>query len=177
MKLIVAVLVLVGLGLAVRIYMSRPSENELRPDERIAIRELRDPIPGNAFLACPPNYCQATAAASPAFALPVDRLAALWTQLLAGEPNIVKVAAQPDQNRLVVIQHTSVFGFPDIVTAEFVALGPDRSSLAVYSRARYGSGDFGTNRRRVRAWLSQLESLADIVVPDGTPAAPDAASK
>ena len=160
MKLVIAVLVLVGLGLAVRIYMSRPAEDRLRAGERVAIRDLRDPIPGNAFLACPPDYCRAKAAASPVFAIPVEQLAALWTQMLAGEPNIVKVAAEPDQHRLVVIQHTPLLRFPDIITVEFVALGPDRSSLAVYSHARYGSGDFGTNRRRVEAWLNRLQNLA-----------------
>jgi hypothetical protein len=160
MKLIIAVLILVGLGLAVRIYMSRPVEDTLRPDEQVEIRELRDPIPGNAFLACPPDYCRATAGPSPIFSLPVDRLAELWTQMLADQPHIVVVTAEPDRHRIVVIQHTSLLRFPDVITAEFVALGPDRSSVAVYSKARYGTGDFGTNQRRVVAWLDRLQILA-----------------
>jgi uncharacterized protein (DUF1499 family) len=126
----------------------------------VAIRELRDPIPGNAFLACPPDYCAATAASSPAFAMPVDRLAQLWAEMVAGEPHVVTVANELAQHRVVAIQHTPLLRFPDIVTVEFVALGPDRSSLAIYSHARYGSGDFGTNRKRVLAWLSRLEQLA-----------------
>jgi uncharacterized protein (DUF1499 family) len=39
-------------------------------------------------------------------------------------------------------------------------VAPDRSSLAIYSRSRYGRGDFGTNRRRVERWLSQLAQIA-----------------
>jgi uncharacterized protein (DUF1499 family) len=159
-KLIVAALLLVGVALAVRIYMSRPAEDQLRPDEHIAVRELRDPIPGNAFLACPPDYCRASAAPSPIFALPAERLAELWSKMLAGEPNIVIVASETVEHRLVVVQHTSLLHFPDVITAEFVALGPDKSSLAVYSRARYGKGDFGTNRKRVLAWFGRLEAMA-----------------
>jgi uncharacterized protein (DUF1499 family) len=92
--------------------------------------------------------------------MPVDRLAQLWAEMVAGEPHVVTVANELAQHRVVAIQHTPLLRFPDIVTVEFVALGPDRSSLAIYSHARYGSGDFGTNRKRVLAWLSRLEQLA-----------------
>jgi hypothetical protein len=159
-KLLVVVCALAGLGLAVRLYMGRAAEDRLLPQERVAIRELRDPIPGNAFLACPPDYCAATAAPSPVVALPVERLAEEWTAMLGDEPHIAIVADEPAQHRLVTIQHTPLLRFPDVITVEFVALSPNRSSVAVYSRARYGSGDFGTNRRRVLAWLSRIAQLA-----------------
>lgn len=160
-KFLIAVMAVAALGLAVRLYMGRAAEDTLRSDERVVIRELRDPLSGNSFLACPPNYCAATAAPSPIFAHPVDRLEQAWRRMLAGEPGIVVVADDPAQSRLVVIQHTQVLRFPDIVTAEFVTLDGDRSGVAVYSRSRYGSGDFGTNRRRVMAWLDRLRQLAD----------------
>jgi uncharacterized protein (DUF1499 family) len=159
-RVLVVVLVLLGLGLAVRFYMDRGAEDRLMPDEHVDIRELRDPLPDNTFLACPPDYCAATAALSPIFALPAERLSQLWVQLMAGEPRVVVVADEPQPRRVVVIQHTPMLRFPDIVTVEFVALAADQSSLAIYSRARYGGGDFGTNRRRVLDWLSQLDQLA-----------------
>ena len=68
-------LAVAALCLALRLYMGRAAEDALRPGERVALPDLRDPIPGNAFLACPPGYCAATAAESPVFALPVGRLA------------------------------------------------------------------------------------------------------
>jgi len=158
--LLAIVLVLLASGLAIRLYMGRAAENELQAGEAAAIRELRDPIPGNAFLACPPGYCQATAAPSPVIALPVERLVEIWTRMLGDEPNIAIVADEPAQHRLVVIQHTPLLRFPDVITVEFVALGADRSSVAIYSRARYGKADFGTNRKRVLAWLSRISRLA-----------------
>jgi len=159
-KLSVIALVLAGLGLALRLYMGRAAEDRLRAGEAIDIRDLRDPIPGNAFLACPPDYCAAIAAPSPIFEVPVERLVRDWMTLMAGEPRVAIAADDSARRRLVVIQHTALLRFPDVVTVEFVTLSPDRSSLAIYSRARYGRGDFGTNRRRVLAWLGQIAQLA-----------------
>jgi len=97
---------------------------------------------------------------SPIFAIPVERLADDWEKVIAGAAGVVPVAAESAQHRLVFIQHTPMLRFPDIVTVEFVALAPDRSSLAIYSRSRYGRGDFGTNRRRVERWLARLAKIA-----------------
>lgn len=158
--LLFAGLVLAGLCLALRLYMGRAAENVLQPSERVILVELRDPIPGNAFLACPPSYCAATGVGSPVFALPVDRLVDRWAEIIAGESNVIRVEDQPAARRIVFIQHTPLLRFPDIITVEFVALAPDRSSLAIYSRARYGRGDFGTNRKRVTRWLDRLARIA-----------------
>jgi uncharacterized protein (DUF1499 family) len=160
MGFLFAGLALAALGLAVRLYMGRAAENALHPDERVTLAELRDPIPGNAFLACPPGYCAATALESPVFALSVDRLAEDWAETIAGESGIVQVEDNPAAHRIVLIQHTPLLRFPDIITVEFVAIAPDRSSLAIYSRARYGRGDFGTNRKRVLRWLNRLAQIA-----------------
>jgi len=156
----IAGLVLAGLCLALRLYMGRAAEDVLQAGERVTLAELRDPIPANAFLACPRGYCAATAAESPEFALSVDRLTEDWAEMIAGERDVVQVEDQPAARRVVFIQHTPLLRFPDIITVEFVALAPDRSSLAIYSRARYGRGDFGTNRKRVLRWLDRLARIA-----------------
>jgi hypothetical protein len=159
-SLLAVTLVITGGAIALRLYMGRAAEDGLRPDERIVISELRAPIPSNAFLACPPGYCAEMAAPSPVFALPVERLSQLWAEMIAREPHVVTVLNETAQHRLVVIQHTPLLRLPDIITVEFVALAADRSSVAVYSQARYGKGDFGTNRKRVLTWLSQVEPWA-----------------
>src|SRR5579864_711053 len=156
MGLLFTGLVLASLGLALRLCMDRAAENTLQPGERVVLAELHDPIPGNAFLACPPGYCTATAAPSPVFALSADRLVDRWGEMIASESNVFQAENQPPARRIVLIQHTPLLRFPDIITVEFVAVAPDRSSLAIYSRARYGRSDFGTNRRRVLRWLDRL---------------------
>jgi len=159
--LLIGLLTIGALGVGLRLFMDRDAENRLRPGEAAALAELRGPLPANAFLACPPGYCGvAEAATSPAFAIDTDRLAEHWAHLIAREPRIAAVFAAPKERRFVLVQHSAALRFPDVVTVEFVALGADRSSLAVYGRARYGRYDFGVNRRRVVAWLHRLQQLA-----------------
>jgi uncharacterized protein (DUF1499 family) len=159
--LAVAMLSVAASVLALRLYMVRPAEDRLYPDEKVTIAALKSPLPGNSALACPPDYCAAAESIpSPVFAVGWERLLENWTEIVGREPRIVAVGSEPEQRRFSVIQHSAVFGFPDIITFEFVPLGPDRSSIAVYSRARYGRGDFGTNRKRVLRWLNQLQAVA-----------------
>jgi uncharacterized protein (DUF1499 family) len=159
--LVATVLVLAMLGLTLRIYMGREAEDRLAAGEAVSIAELRSPLPKASFVACPPDYCSAAKAiASPVFELPWDRLRDYWIEVISGEKRLVSVAANSERWRLVYIQHSPILRFPDIVTVEFVPLGPNRSSIAIYSRSRYGEYDFSKNRKRVERWLVLLRRVA-----------------
>lgn len=161
LSVLVAAAVIVALAAGLRLYMERAAEDRLRPGEDIAIPDLRGPIPQNGFLACPPGYCAVEpGTASPAFPIDAGRLAELWREMLGSESRVLMLSSQPQERRYVLIQRSALFGFPDVITVEFVPLDPDRSSLAIYSRARYGKLDFGVNRVRAERWLSRLQQLA-----------------
>jgi uncharacterized protein (DUF1499 family) len=141
--------------------MGRDAENRLAPGEAVNLGYLHSPLPKPGFLFCPPGYCPAAeAVASPVFALPWERLRDYWTEVISGEKRVEAIAADPDDRRFVYIHHSPTFRFPDIITVEFVPLGPNRSSIAIYSRSRYGHYDFGKNRKRVGKWLFLLEKMA-----------------
>ena len=53
---------------------------------------------------------------------------------------------------------SAVFNFPDLVTAQTNDVGPDSSTLVLYSRSVYGYSDLGVNRQRLNAWLAALQS-------------------
>ena len=167
--LVATVLGMAALGLAVRIYMGREAENRLAPNEAVSIAELHSPLPNPGSLFCPPGYCPAAQAiVSPVFPMPWERLHEYWTEVITGEKRVETIATDPDMRRFVYIQHSPTFRFPDIITVEFVQLGPNRSSIAIYSRSRYGDYDFGKNRRRVGKWLALLEKVAQPAI--GRPA-------
>jgi uncharacterized protein (DUF1499 family) len=148
-------------GLALRIYMGREAQDRLGPGEAVSIAALRSPLPRPSFLACPSGYCSAAEAiASPLFELPRDRLHAFWLEVISREKGMVPIVADSENERFVYVQHSLTFRFPDIITVEFVRLGSDRSSLAIYSQSRYGEFDFGKNRKRVERWLALLDRVA-----------------
>ncbi|HEX3521042.1 MAG TPA: DUF1499 domain-containing protein [Stellaceae bacterium] len=166
--LVVTVLGMAALGLAVRIYMGREAEDRLAPSEAVSLAELHSPLPKAGFLFCPSGYCPAAEAiASPVFPMPWERLREYWTEVISGEKRVETIVADPDERRFVYIQHSPTFRFPDIVTVEFVQLGPNRSSIAIYSRSRYGHYDFGKNRKRVGKWLALLEKMAQPAIGRG----------
>lgn len=163
---IVTVTALVVLGLALRIYMGREVEDRLSVGEAVSITELRSPLPQPSFLACPPHYCGAVeAVTSPVFDVPWDLLHQYWIEVIFGQQHVIGVVANEDNRRYVYIQHSPVFRFPDIITVEFVPLGPNRSSVAIFSRSRYGEYDFAKNRKRVEKWLVLLQSVARPATP------------
>lgn len=165
MALAAAVLAATFSGLAVRIYMGREAEDHLAPSEAVGIAALHSPLPA-AFLTCPSGYCAAAeAVTSPVFDIPWARLNDYWTEVVSGEKRMILVRTDPDVRRFVYIQHSPTFRFPDIITVEFVSLSPARSSLAIYSRSRYGECDFGKNRKRVKKWLALLQRIAQPATP------------
>ena len=169
--IVVALLAVAALGLAVRIYLGRDAENRLAPGEAVSLADLHSPLPKPSFLFCPPGYCPAAEAiASPVFPLPWERLRDYWTEVISGQKRVETIAADPDSRRFVYIQHSPTFRFPDIITVEFVQLGPNRSSIAIYSRSRYGRYDFGKNRKRVGKWLALLEKMAQPAIGRRAPA-------
>lgn len=148
-------------GLALRIYMGSGAEDRLAPREAVSISELRSPLPKNSFLACPTDYCAATEAiTSPVFNLPWDRLRDFWAEVISGEPRVVRATADLGPRSYVYIQHSPIFRFPDIVTVELVPIGATHSSIALYSRSRYGKYDSAKNRKRVEKWLFLLQKVA-----------------
>lgn len=96
---------------------------------------------------------------SPIFDMPWDQLREYWKEMIV-ETAVILVVSEFEHRRAVHIQRSAIFGFPDIVTVELVALGPERSNAAVYSRSRYGGYDFAKNRKRVERWLFVLQEVA-----------------
>jgi len=148
-------------GLVSRIYMGSGAEDRLAPHEAVSIPELRSPLPRTGFLSCPSDYCSAAEAiTSPVFDLPWDRLRDYWLEMISGETHVMRPVADLGPRRYLYIQHSPIFRFPDIVTVELVPLEPTHSSIALYSRSRYGEYDFRKNRKRVERWLFLLQKVA-----------------
>lgn len=112
----------------------------------------------NEFLVCPPDYCAAAAdAPAPLYPVVAPRLLAIVRGVLAGQPRMTIL--REGEAKIVAVQRSLVFRFPDTIWIEIVPRG-DHASLAIYSRSAYGRSDFGVNRARVEALLAAIGRAA-----------------
>ena len=118
---------------------------------------LQPPASPNTWLVAPDGFTQATPdEIAPTFAVDALRLAAAWRSVVTAEPRTRVVGVSADGLQLEAEQRSAVFGFVDDISFQAIPLADDRSTFAVYSRARIGYWDLGVNRRRVGAWLARL---------------------
>ncbi len=115
------------------------------------------PSSPNTALAGPADFKPAPDLVTPVYSLRAERLYASVRAMVEAEP-LVFVAASYDEVRQVhYVVRSAVLNFPDLVTIQVQATGPDTSTLVLYSRSVYGYSDLGANRERVRAWLTTLD--------------------
>jgi len=117
------------------------------------------PSSPNTYLVCPKDRCAAAPdEQSPIYAVPATQLFERARALLAAEPRTEVVQDQPEVLRLVLVQRSFFFRFPDTITVRVFPLPDGGSTLAIYSQSNYGYGDFGVNKERVRAWIGLIDA-------------------
>ncbi|QDY68701.1 DUF1499 domain-containing protein [Qingshengfaniella alkalisoli] len=96
-------------------------------------------------------------AATPVFNEDAEGVLMAFDQIAMSTPRVIHLAGSVDTGMLTYEIRSLVWGFPDYLTVHAV---PDDggTSLAIWSRARYGKSDMGVNRKRVEDWLSQMPS-------------------
>ena len=125
------------------------------------LRELLPAPRRRGFRMAPRDWPGPADSASPVFHLRAAELWRAWMDFAASQPRTVLQAHDERTRRSLHVQRSRVLGFPDLVRAEIVALGTERSGIVLDSRARFGCWDFGVNRRRVLRWVHDLtEAMA-----------------
>jgi uncharacterized protein (DUF1499 family) len=117
----------------------------------------------NDALVCPAGLC---ANAEPdqqakAYDMTPTRLLERLTRIALAEPDTTALDCGPYCDRTArFLQLSRIMRFPDTIDIAVLAVGTDKSTLAIYSRSLVGRRDFGVNRARVNRWLAALESPA-----------------
>jgi uncharacterized protein (DUF1499 family) len=93
------------------------------------------------------------------FHLGADGLWRAWLYIAARQPRTALRTRDEHERRSLHVQRSALLRFPDLVRAEVVALDPQRSSLVLDSRARFGWWDLGVNRRRILRWVLDLHQV------------------
>ncbi len=93
-------------------------------------------------------------AAAPVVAAPVSDLAAAFDAVATGDDRVEVVAGSAAGGHVTYVQRSRTMGYPDYVSVRFIDLGDGNSTMAVFSRARFGHSDLGVNKQRVETWVS-----------------------
>lgn len=159
MKMLLIVLIFVVLGVfAIRSILT-PDTDKMKLGE-LNFKTLELPLSPNKYLVCPKDYCRAKAdAVSSTYGVSVAALKTAWNTMVAQQPRVTLLSAFQDGRQKRYMQLSHVFHFPDFITVEFISVDEDHSTLALYSRSRYGHGDMGVNQERIQKWLQELQSV------------------
>ena len=99
---------------------------------------------------------------SPIFECKVGNLQSYWFEVVNKQDGIGEVRNDERNYKFKCIQYSKVFKFPDIVDVEFYKIDEDLSTLAIYSRSKYGYYDFKVNKNRINLWLNILNNYTTI---------------
>lgn len=121
-------------------------------------QNLRLTVKPNQYLVAPAGLCEKAKPhrIAPEFVDEPEMLRERFRTVALARPRVVQTAAEDASLTDTYVQRSALLGFPDTITVQFLATGPGHSSLAVYSRSRYGYSDLGVNKARIDSWLREL---------------------
>lgn len=96
-------------------------------------------------------------ATSPVFDAPVDALESAFDEVATGDGRVKVLDGSAADGFVTYVQRSVLMGYPDYVSVRFVEVDEARSTLALFSRSRYGSSDLGVNEKRVQRWIDATQ--------------------
>jgi uncharacterized protein (DUF1499 family) len=122
-----------------------------------ALDHLQRPTSPNTALAAPEGFTPKPDIVTRVYAVPPQALYVAVTKLAEAWPRTYKLVRYDEVREAAYVSRSRVFNFPDTIEAK-VSPKDAGSVLVIYSASRYGDSDFGVNRKRVEAWLTQLDA-------------------
>ncbi|MEO0999678.1 MAG: DUF1499 domain-containing protein [Pseudomonadota bacterium] len=90
-----------------------------------------------------------------------DVLAQAFEEFVLRQPDTFRIGGTPSGAWMTYVQRSETIKFPDYISVRFLEVDEARSTVAIYSRSRYGYGDLGVNQARVTRWLATLQSFEE----------------
>lgn len=112
----------------------------------------------NQYLIAPEGYCKNAKphAIAKVYSVDAQTLEDTFADVALAEPRVTRKPADDGQREFV--QRSALLCFPDTITFEAIDLGEGKSTLAIYSRSKFGYSDLGVNRKRIEEWLKKLDA-------------------
>jgi len=124
--------------------------------------EIERPITPNTYYVATQSMVEANVdREAPVYAAPAEVMAAAFEQYVLTQPNVLLLAGSAEEGWMTFVQRTPVLRVPDYISVKFINFEDRGSTLAIYSRSRFGYGDMGVNKARVDLWLQSLSSFEE----------------
>ncbi len=155
--LILIVVAIIG-ALYMRVITASHDPAEWHVDPFTIIR----PVSPNTYYVAPQSMVEATVdREAPIYTAPASLMAQAFDDYVRTQPNVILLAGSVDESWLTYVQRTPTLRMPDYITVRFIDFEDGGSTLALYSRSRFGYGDMGVNKARVGLWLQSLASFEE----------------
>ena len=126
----------------------------------VNFKEMKLPDSPNKFLVCPHDYCNDTAnVVSKTYDVSVGQLKKDWEGVIKKQVRVKHLETSADKMQDQYVQRSRIFRFPDYVDVRFIPLDENKSTIAIYSRSKFGHSDLGVNKARIEKWLKELNEL------------------
>ncbi|MGB0497655.1 MAG: DUF1499 domain-containing protein [Rubricella sp.] len=131
------------------------------------VHPLEAPTPEtpNTFRAAPvlggvPTTEERIDLVSPIFDVNPAIIALALDQFALTQSRTERIAGTPESGWMTYVQRSEVMRYPDYISVMVFELENGQSTIAIFSRSRFGYDDLGVNEERVRRWIGTLESFA-----------------
>lgn len=122
----------------------------------IDFQDFELPTSPNSYYVAPAEFSQAKPdSISPVYDVSVEALHKFWGMMIAEQARVKLVAKS--QYQFSYVQRTKWLRFPDYIEVKLITVSTHQSSIAIFSRSKYGYSDFGVNKNRINLWLDLLD--------------------
>ena len=117
----------------------------------------------NYHLICPPEYCNIDPnEISPIYSVDIQSVDYHWQEVMEKEPRIINIAGDEKKHQYTYVQRSKYLRLPDTINVQIIPMDNNHTTLAIYSKSKYGYSDFGSNKARIDDLLVKLhESLRE----------------
>ena len=160
---VVAVGAVVATPLGVRPLQAMFPPGEIEPVDFKTVTLNNQPA---RYLVCPEvDACPELNDRTPIFDVSLERLQSTLEELIFAEPGVELVLADDGTLQYTYLKRSGFLQIPDLITIQYFDLSDsdvERSTVILYSRRVYVSGDFGENSQRILRYMDGLESQLGI---------------
>lgn len=98
---------------------------------------------------------------APTYSANPTLMAKAFDDFVLRQSKTIRIAGSPEEGWMTYVQRTPSLNFPDYISVKFLDLQGGKSTIAVFSRSRYGYSDQGVNEARVKLWVGTLQSFEE----------------